>query len=209
MNPYEELGVPKDATPEMAKRARRKLARKLHPDRAGGDAEKMARVNLALDILCDPARRAQFDQTGQTRVHTDLEQARKILINGMMEYLQHDGVNVPAAIIRALTGTLRNADRRRKQLEQAIARLTAKRGEVETDEDFNLWASLVDSQIAQVKDSLTTLETEERHLKLALEIAKHYRSGVIETPFGAKPPSFMESLRMAADLSPEPPKHYR
>lgn len=64
MNPYEELGVAKDADAASIKRAYRKAAKKAHPDR-GGDARAMTRVNVAYDILSDPLRRERYDLGGE------------------------------------------------------------------------------------------------------------------------------------------------
>lgn len=64
MNPYDELGVTPAATDEEIKAAYRKLARKLHPDKKGGDTEGFKRINGANAILTDKTRRERYDKTG-------------------------------------------------------------------------------------------------------------------------------------------------
>jgi len=67
-DPYEELGVSKDASTEDIKKAYRKLARKYHPDVNPGDKsaeEKFKRISEAYDILGDPAKREEYDRLGQ------------------------------------------------------------------------------------------------------------------------------------------------
>jgi len=64
---YEILGVKKDASPDELKKAFRQLARKYHPDLNKGskDAEdKFKEVNEAYQVLSDPQKKAQFDQSG-------------------------------------------------------------------------------------------------------------------------------------------------
>jgi len=64
---YDLLGVPTDASDEQIKRAYRRLARQLHPDSTGGDAEAEARfkeVVRAYEVLRDPQRRARYDRFG-------------------------------------------------------------------------------------------------------------------------------------------------
>jgi len=64
-DPYAELGVARNATPEAIKLAYRKLARKHHPDLNPGKPEAEARfkaVSGANDLLSDPERRACFDR---------------------------------------------------------------------------------------------------------------------------------------------------
>lgn len=68
-DPYEVLGVGRQATPEEIKSAFRKLARKYHPDVNPGNAEaeeKFKEVQQAYEILSDSEKRARYDQYGVT-----------------------------------------------------------------------------------------------------------------------------------------------
>lgn len=66
-NPYEVLGVARDASDADIKKAYHKLVMKYHPDRNPGDTsaeEKFKEVNNAFDILKDPQKRAAYDRFG-------------------------------------------------------------------------------------------------------------------------------------------------
>lgn len=65
MNPYETLGVLRDATDKDLKAAYRRAVKNAHPD-GGGDTEQFRRVQEAFDVLIDPARRERYDTTGRT-----------------------------------------------------------------------------------------------------------------------------------------------
>ena len=62
---YAALGVPKDADAAAIKKAYRKLARDLHPDKNPGNTEAEARfkdVSEAYDVLSDAKRRGEYDE---------------------------------------------------------------------------------------------------------------------------------------------------
>jgi DnaJ-class molecular chaperone len=64
-DPYEILGVSKNATPAAIKSAFRRLAKKLHPDANRQDkkaASKFAELNAAYEILGDEDKRRAFDR---------------------------------------------------------------------------------------------------------------------------------------------------
>lgn len=65
-NPYEILGVSRNASAEEIKKAYRKLAHKYHPDKKGGDEVKFKEINEAYQILSNPHKRQQYDQFGRT-----------------------------------------------------------------------------------------------------------------------------------------------
>lgn len=70
MNYYDILGVAKTASDSEIKQAYKKLAKEHHPDK-GGDTEKFSQINAAYDILKDPAKRQEYDNSFQRRYTTN------------------------------------------------------------------------------------------------------------------------------------------
>src|SRR6201996_8322027 len=77
---YEVLGLKKGASDDDIKKAYRKLAMKHHPDRNQGDGakaseEKFKEAKEAYEMLCDPQKRAAYDQYGHAGVDPNMGRA--------------------------------------------------------------------------------------------------------------------------------------
>ncbi len=78
---YAVLGVPRDAEADAIKKAYRKLARDLHPDKHAGDKSKETRfkaVNRAYEVLSDAKKRKLYDEFGEEALREgfDADKAR-------------------------------------------------------------------------------------------------------------------------------------
>jgi DnaJ-class molecular chaperone len=92
-DPYELLGVKKDAAQKDIQSAFRKLAKKLHPDLNPGDKsaeERFKQVSAAYEILSDEEKRGRFD-----RGEIDINGAEQAPRNYYREYASADGASGP------------------------------------------------------------------------------------------------------------------
>jgi len=77
-DPYEVLGVGRTASDDEIKKAYRRLAKKLHPDRNPGDRtaeERFKEVGLAFEILSDSKKRSLYDRFGHDGLREGFEAA--------------------------------------------------------------------------------------------------------------------------------------
>jgi len=81
-NPYEVLGVARDADADAIRKAYRRLARKFHPDVNPGDAkaeERFKEISEAYAVLSDEEKRRNYDEFGEVSLEGgfDPEAARR------------------------------------------------------------------------------------------------------------------------------------
>ncbi|MGK5077832.1 DnaJ domain-containing protein [Janthinobacterium sp. HLX7-2] len=74
-NLYNVLGVAPNASDDEIKKVYRSLAMRFHPDRnqAPGAEARFKSVTKAYEILADPAKRAEYDQSVNHRIIIDTE----------------------------------------------------------------------------------------------------------------------------------------
>ncbi|MBB3319328.1 MULTISPECIES: DnaJ C-terminal domain-containing protein [unclassified Rhizobium] len=92
-DPYELLGVKKDASQKEIQSAFRKLAKKLHPDLNPGDRkseERFKEISTAYELLSDEEKRGRFDR-GEIDI-TGTEQAPR---NYYRDYASQPGTGNP------------------------------------------------------------------------------------------------------------------
>ena len=127
MNPYEILEVDKSATEIEIKQAYRRKSRECHPDRGGSD-EAMQEVNRAYEVLSDPEKRAEYDQTGAVSNEPPIEaRATQIIIQVYMEALQRaqydQGVDYDQTVKEAISQKLNKANIDRSQVNKVLPRI--------------------------------------------------------------------------------------
>jgi curved DNA-binding protein CbpA len=158
---YETLGVPRDASAADIKSAWRRLAATEHPDK-GGDAERMAAINRANDVLGDPDKRAEYDATGQCDGEDRLENEARSNLAGMFTAVLDNGSDAPDIIgdTRDLLSQARmQIDQHLAAAKHRVARLTKQRNRVRTKKGAtNLFQGLVDQQIRDLDQQIAQME---------------------------------------------------
>ena len=188
-DPYEVLGVDRDATEEEIKMAGKRAAKQAHPD-AGGSAEEFQSTRRALAVLTNPKRRKQFDRTGKVDdVIPDNREAaamgiiasalsaatNEYLLRGFDPKYDPRTSNLISRIAANLSSqvatggqTVRDGKRHRDFLRDLAKRFRRK------DEGFDFIGRQIADEIRTVEDKIRAVEESIDHHKLALELLRKY-----------------------------------
>lgn len=188
-NPYDQLDVPRDATAADMRAAYKRRAKATHPDQGGSDAD-FRLVQLAYEILSDPAKRARYDRDG-TAEEAKPDNSRPAalgLIDGHMgpiiqRYIMGGfaGADDPRRkdLIGIITGALEceisTANNSIHQAEQAVAFMRDMAGRFDTKDDSNPLAAKFAAQIAAIEKSIVDVRDGIRLRRLAIDILAGYK----------------------------------
>lgn len=143
-DPYEILGLDKDATPDQINAAYKAAAKKAHPD-SGGNSEDFTRVKQASMVLLDPRKRKQFDDTGHQADEADnteatiMEAIASFLIGAINSLEEGHAPNIEqvdligaaknnfSEKIKVCQQNMKSVNKQIKKLERALTRLKTKR----------------------------------------------------------------------------------
>lgn len=94
-NPYNILGISPTATAEEIKKAYRSLAMRHHPDRSthSNSEARFNAIKSAYELLSDPKKRAEYNQSLNNRIIIDPENEARALWHSLFERC---GVVVPS-----------------------------------------------------------------------------------------------------------------
>lgn len=172
-DPYDILGVRRDADEVAIRAAFRRLAKESHPD-SGGDADAFLLCRKAQDLLLDPLRRKVFDATGYD---PDLADARDIqglmliekLVNDIVLDEREPGTFDPVAAMRAaLEAEIRKARFHMREMEEHGARVGRHLSRLDHDSGADVLGYMlrarIDAIAKAVSESAKQIEASERAL---------------------------------------------
>lgn len=198
---YDDLGVPKTASREEIKRAYRKSAQKLHPDRPGGNAEKFHQITRAYEILYDDGRRAYYDEHGKDGLQDRRGHLMQRLAQLFMQLIEQEDVD-HADIITLMREALKNGKQKTQQAirdqEKRIPKYeSAKKRLKKKSSGDNLFVQMLDGQISMIKRTLENGKDELAKQDEMLEILKEYQYQAD----GGTAATMQGLMRMAAEES--------
>ena len=185
MTLYGDLGIPKDASEAAVKQSYRSCAKATHPDR-GGDRNEFQRVLLAYKVLSDPAKRAEYDRTGEVPVDVPDQTMQKIiqtvaqvfdaalggLVNSGRNPTEHDLAHEMRDVVKK---RIKQIETDRKGPEKILAVLTTLLGRFEVAEGENDMEALIANQVEGVKRTLSAMEADKEFNESVLAFLKQFK----------------------------------
>jgi curved DNA-binding protein CbpA len=164
-NPYDTLGVPKDADAQAIKQAYRKKANGSHPDK-GGVVEEFHAIVLAYSILSDPDKREKYDRTGQTDGATLSKEDRlwseatkKVTqtfaeVLGQVGEINAERVDLLGEVKRCITAGIRKCNADIHHWEKVVKHLEQVKGRLVCKNENDFLGHWLDSQVDNAKKSI-------------------------------------------------------
>ena len=179
IDPYEMLGVPREADGAAIKSAYRKRAKTAHPD-AGGDVDAFAKLTAAYELLCDPLRRKVYDDTGYDPELADTKDLQGLviletLVNEIILDEREPGSFDPvAAMRRKLTDKIVNARFHILEMERHRARIRNHIDRIGKKPGADVLGRMLRSRCETINDAITRAEAEIGNIEKAYGMLDGY-----------------------------------
>jgi curved DNA-binding protein CbpA len=179
IDPYEMLGVDRDANDQAIRTAYRKAAKAAHPD-SGGDAEQFARLQAVYDLLKDPVRRKVFDDTGYD---PQLAEPRDLKGLMMLETLVNDFIlderepgsfDPVAAMRRKLSDDIVKSRFHILELERHRARVRKHLDRLGRRPETDVLGSMLRARSRSIAEAIKTTEEQIKTIEQAYEMLEGY-----------------------------------
>lgn len=159
MNPYETLGVARTADGEVVRKAYRRKAQKLHPDKQGGSEAAFRAIQIAYDVLSDPDRKARYDQTGETAQRPTTESQALSYIAALLPQILDSGMPVSTLRLIDMLKNKAEFDSRAQQLErQKWEQMLTRRQDALQRVSRGPLRMILDSDIARITQGLQQID---------------------------------------------------
>lgn len=184
LNPYEELSVPRDASPTEVKRAYRKRAKETHPDSSSPDREAFERATRANIVLSDPTKRERYDKTGtiDETVDNALANAVSLIIGFISSQVVNHVSGGPDPCTRDLVKeccdnfkqNILGFENQKVQINRAIKSLTKIIAKLKSKKDNPLLREALTHQLASTSQPLGQLDRNIQQYKDAIAMLEPY-----------------------------------
>lgn len=183
LDPYYELELTRFATTEQIKTKYRQLAQEHHPDK-GGDKDRFIRIKLSYEILIDPVRRKEYDETGRTEpkidnVKVDATNEIAAMVFDLLNQINPEADDMIVIMRRELVNRKKAIIEQQQDCHRHIAHLSKfiTRIKIKTDSE-NMIAGFVNTRLEQRKTDLEQMKHRNNVIDHAQKILADYHYGL-------------------------------
>nr|CAD6411399.1 molecular chaperone DnaJ [Rhizobium sp. Q54] len=179
IDPYDTLGVARDADTAQIKTAYRKRAKNAHPD-TGGDADAFSRLKISFEILSDPVRRKVFDETGYDPTLADTKDLEGLLVleglinDFILDEREPGSFDPVAAMRRKLTDKIVNVRFHILELERHRARIRNHLDRIGKRPETDFLGSMMRARSDSITDAITKAEAQIATIEQAYQMLEGY-----------------------------------
>ncbi len=179
IDPYETLGVERDADAAQVKTAYRKRAKNAHPD-TGGDIDAFARLKTSYELLCDPVRRKVFDETGYDPTLADTKDLEGLLVleglinDFILDEREPGSFDPVAAMRRKLTDRIVNVRFHILELERHRARIRNHMDRIGRRPETDFLGSMMRARSDSITEAIGKAEVQIATIEQAYQMLEGY-----------------------------------
>ena len=179
IDPYETLGVARDADAAQVKTAYRKRAKNAHPD-TGGDIDAFARLKTSYELLSDPVRRKVFDETGYDPTLADTRDIEGLLVleglinDFILDEREPGSFDPVAAMRRKLTDKIVNVRFHILELERHRARIRNHMDRIGRRPQTDFLGSMMRARSESITEAITKAEAQIATIEQAYQMLEGY-----------------------------------
>lgn len=179
MNPYKILDLPTSASNDEIRKKYKSLAQLHHPDR-GGDEELFKLVKQAYEILSDPDRRKQYDETGSTTTTKSkndeaIDQLAYLFFN-VMHSVDMNSSNLIGVMYNRINEELINLLSKKSSIDEEIANCKILNQKItkKVDDNENIFDQFLNHHISNLVQQKESIQYKIDVFDIMLGILKEY-----------------------------------
>lgn len=179
IEPYDLLGISREADDAAIRSAYRRLAKTAHPD-SGGDADSFAQLKSAYELLKDPIRRKVYDETGYDPQLAEVKDLEGLLIlekviNEMVLDDREPGSFDPVAMMRRkLTDEVVQARFHVFELERHRGRIRNHLDRISNKPMADVLGSMLRTRVSSITDAIDKAGKHVLAIERAYEMLEGY-----------------------------------
>lgn len=179
MNPYKILDLPITSSYEEIRKKYKSLAQQHHPDR-GGDEEIFKQVKLAYEILSDPDRRKDYDETGnistaRSKKDEAIDRLAHLFFEVMYSYDMNSS-NILGVIYNKINEDLIHLLSNKSRIEEEIKNCKILNSKIskKVDVERNIFDQFLQSRIDSLMKEIDDIQFKVEVSDIMLDILKDY-----------------------------------